>query len=133
MGVRVVWHNDKKTIIRYIYENRWSWEDLYTARLEVKAMLESVPHKVGIIVDVRNSSILPSGTLARAKYIASSSPTLHHNEGVTVILGASGLVRSIYDVMRKIYPYTMRERKYYFASTLEEAYSILMKHPSSVP
>jgi hypothetical protein len=133
MGIRVVWDNDKKSIIRYIYENRWSWEDLYTARLEVKAMLESVSHKVGIIVDVRNASILPNGTLSRAKHIASSSPTLHHNEGITVILGAGGLVRSIYDVMLKIYRDTMRERKYYFASSLEEAHSILTKQLSSVP
>jgi hypothetical protein len=121
MGIKVVWDNEQNTIIRYVYEGRWGWDDLYTARAEVKTMLGSVPHKVGIIVDMRNSSLLPSGTISRARHLATSSPTSHSNEGPTIIVGANGLVRSIFDVMRKIYGETIENRKYYFASSLEEA------------
>jgi hypothetical protein len=127
MGIEVTWDNDSNTILRYIYSGRWTWGDLDRVREQAAKLEASVPHRVDVIVDVQNSSLLPSGTISRARQVATSAPTTHPNEGITVIVGAGAFVRSIYDVMLKVYPEMIRRRGIFFAQTLPEARDLIAK------
>ena len=128
MGIEVVWDSDAKNVLRYIYDGRWTWSDLEKAR-EVAAQYEkSVAHRVDVIVDVQKSSLLPNGTITRARQVATTAPTTHPNEGITVIVGAGAFVRSIYDVMLKVYPDMIRRRGIFFAKNLQEARELTVKN-----
>jgi hypothetical protein len=131
MGIEVSWDNDSKTILRYVYSGRWTWGDLDKVRDQAATLEASVPHRVDVIVDVENSSLLPSGTISRARQVATSAPTTHPNEGITIIVGAGAFVRSIYDVMAKVYPEMLRRRGIFFAQTLAEARDMIAKHSSA--
>jgi len=129
MSIKVLWDNTEKTIIRYMYEGRWTWDDFQIAYTEAKVMLDEVNHKVALIIDVRNSSLLPNGILSRAK---NQTRTRHPNEDTVVIVGANAFVRAIYDVMRNLYADAIQKRGYYLASTVEEAHTLLANLKSPV-
>jgi hypothetical protein len=126
MSIEVSWDNEAKTIIQYIYEGRWTLQEYDVARVQAAKLEESVTHRVDVIVDVRKSSLVPNGTLSRGKNAMTTNEVSHPNEGSTVIVGAGPLVRSIYDVVNKLYPDIVRRRGFRFARSLEEARSMLV-------
>ncbi len=125
MGIEVRWDNEAKTIIRYIYDGRWTWEELDGARDAAAKLEESVSDRINVIVDVQNSKLLPNGTISRARQVATTAPASHPKEGITVIVGAGAFVRSIYDVMHKVYPEIIQRRGLFLAKSLDEAHSII--------
>lgn len=127
MAIQVVWDNPEKKIIRYIYDGRWTWEDLARAREIVHEMLDTVDYRVGIIVDVHKSTMLPNGALTRARQMARVTPKSHKNEGSTVIVGADTLIRSLFEMFRKIYSTLSGNIAVTFVSSLDEAREILSK------
>jgi hypothetical protein len=133
MAIQVIWDNPEQTIIRYIYDGRWTWEDLARARDEVHRMLDTVDYRVGIIVDVQKSSMLPSGALTRARQMATATPKYHQNEGSTVIVGANTLIRSLFDMFRKIYTTLSGNIVIDFATSLDEARRILRNQGMGQP
>jgi hypothetical protein len=125
MAIEVCWDNEAKTIIQYVYEGRWTLADFDNARIEAAKLEETVSHRVDVIVDVRKSSLVPSGAISRGKTVMTTNATSHPNEGTAVIVGAGPLVRSIYDVVNKVYPEMVRRRGFRFARTLEEARTVI--------
>lgn len=125
MSIEVSWDNEAKTIIQYIYDGRWTWQDFDESRLQAAKLEETVSHRVDVIVDVRKSSLVPSGTISRGKSVMTTTPTSHPNEGMAVIVGAGPLVRSIYDVVSKVYPEIVRRRGFRFARSMEEARALI--------
>jgi len=128
MGIDVIWDNEAKTIIRYVYDGRWTWEDFDKARALAVQLEDTVPHQVDAIVDVQKSSVLPTGTITRAREVGGTAPVLNPKEGISVIVGAGAFVRSIYDVLRKVYPELIRRRGLFFAKSLDEARAIIAQH-----
>lgn len=118
MGIRVQWDSDEKKIVRYIYEERWTWEDLHYARSQVREWLEELDYQVDVIVDVQNSRLVPNGVLAQGRMFADTS---HRNEGHTVVVGANGLMRSMYELFGKVYTRLSNKIVIEFAGTLDEA------------
>ena len=69
MGIEVKWDNEDKTIIRYIYDGRWTWEELDNARTVAAQFESTVDRRVNVIVDVLKSRLLPNGTITRARQV----------------------------------------------------------------
>jgi hypothetical protein len=84
-------------------------------------MIAQVDHPVDFIVDVQNSGVLPNGVIARGNTLTALP---HENEGITIIVGANPLIRSVFNLFKKLYGDRV-ESRFRFASTLEEAYSII--------
>src|SRR3954464_1167446 len=121
MSIEVNWDNEEKTIIQYVYEGRWTLQDFDDARAKAAKLEETVTHRVDVIIDVRKSSLVPTGTISRGKQVMTTTPSSHPNEGTAVIVGAGPLVRSIYDVVNKVYPDIVRRRGFRFARSMDEA------------
>lgn len=125
MGIRVIWDNEEKTILRYVYEGRWDQTDFNKAYAEAKTMLDGVNHKVGIIIDVQDSHLIPNGIISRSRPVV-TNPSL--NEGLIVIVGANAFIRSLADTFGRIWRRgPLESRKMVFASSLEEARKILSR------
>ena len=125
MGIEVTWENEAKTIIQYIYDGRWTLKDFDEARAQAAKLEETVTHRVDVIIDVRNSSLVPTGAISRGKQVMTTTPSSHPNEAMAIIVGAGPLVRSIYDVVSKVYPEIVRRRGFRFARSMEEAHGII--------
>jgi hypothetical protein len=125
MNIELVWDNDEKTILRYIYGRSWTWADFNTAAKEAYEMLDAVEHKVSIIMDFQNANIIPQGAITHVQR-AFSTPR-HANISTTVIVGSSAntFLQAIAGVGRKLSRSGSNDWQLTFVSTLPEAYAAL--------
>ena len=45
MSVQVAWDNHEKTIVRYVFEGKWTWDEFYPAYNKAIEMENSVTHR----------------------------------------------------------------------------------------
>src|SRR5215207_11715106 len=117
MGIAVVWDNDEKTIIRYTYTARWTWDELYTALAEQAALQASVAHEVATLIDARNTNIVPEGFVAQLKRVVERMPP---RSGVRIIVSGNPFIKSLFLLASKLFPHMIGDMR--FVATLEEAY-----------
>ncbi len=120
MSVRVAWDNTAKTIVRYVFEGRWTWNEFYPAYDEAIAMEKSMPHRVHVIVDLRKGVGVPANALMHVKNISDKQPD---NIGLTVLVTTSSFVHSLYQIGVKFY----HKIGYYFrvVDSMDEAYTMI--------
>jgi hypothetical protein len=122
MNIDVNWDNETKTIIRYLYKNGWNWDDYFAAIKSAGELLDTVDHKVDIIMDFHNANLIPQGAITQVQR-AFSHPR-HPNIRLTIFVGANAFIRAIEGIGRKLAPTAAKKWDLAFAATLEEAYHI---------
>ena len=127
MPLHINWDNDEHTAIRYDYEGKWSWDELYEVTKKASDMFKSVSHKVNVIHNLANSHSLPSGALSHAHRFSAQNP---ENWGISVVVGTSSFVSSLIQVFRKVY--RQFGERYFIAPTLEQARQLLADHRPTV-
>jgi hypothetical protein len=120
MSIIAVWDNEERTVIRHIYEGRWDWSDFYRALQESNSMMDEVSYKVGLIIDVESSSLVPSSAISRIGGFRGRS---HRNTGMTALVGANLFVRLLYDLFQKVYGGMTAD--FVMVSSLDEAREVL--------
>jgi len=125
MAIQVGWQDEKHTIIRCTVNGRWTWDDLQKALAQTISLMDTVDHKVDFFIDLRNGSfaINPLSLLGQTRHVA--TPESHRNEGVKVVVGANGLVRTAYDGYRRITRSMGKNQVFHFADNEAEAYQIM--------
>jgi regulator of extracellular matrix RemA (YlzA/DUF370 family) len=122
MTILPVWDNDKKTILRYVHYGTWTWDELDQAVERAQAMFKSVRHHVDVIIDLRESGMLPDNAYARPRrpvLLAGSANNL------LVVLGPTGLAQNYYETARKLYMDARDRDNLAYASILDDARSLL--------
>lgn len=67
MAFKLAWDNDEKTVLRYVAEGVWNWNDLHKhARLATFA-LDNAPQPVETILDLSRSARTPSGAVGHLR------------------------------------------------------------------
>ena len=125
MNISVVWDNDEKTILRYIYGKNWNWADFHTAAKEAYQMLDEVDHKVNVIMDFQNAQLVPQGAITNVQ--RAFSTRRHANINMTVIVGASAnnFLQAIAGIGRTLTRSGANDWQLSFVATLPEAYTFL--------
>ncbi|MFN8375086.1 MAG: hypothetical protein U0694_19695 [Anaerolineae bacterium] len=120
MSVRVLWDNEQKTIVRYVVEGKWTWEEMYPAYNQAIEMEKAQPHRVHVILDMRKAIGVPANVMMHMKNISDKQPA---NIGLSVFVTNSSFIHSLYQIGIKFY----NKIEYYFrvAETLETAYSMI--------
>jgi hypothetical protein len=120
MPIQAVWDNEEHSIIRYIIEGTWTWDEMNAAVAISNAWLDTVDRKIDFIHDMSRSEGIPGGALTHLKrYIGKEHP----NTGRSVVIGAQKSIansvgRGLLDMVQKIYK---RDWGFMFAASLEEA------------
>ncbi|MBI1282122.1 MAG: hypothetical protein GC179_28605 [Anaerolineaceae bacterium] len=122
MGIVVQWDNAEQTVIHFVYSGQWTFGDLFDVMQDARVLMDSVDHPVHGIIDLRDSKLMPNGVLSLGRIVTMRK---HHNQGKSIIVGANGFARTLYDVYRKVYRTTFDESSYAFASSLDEARQML--------
>ena len=123
MGIMVAWDNDEKTIIRYTYSSRWTWNELYAALDEQAALQATVSHDVAILIDVRNVHLVPEGFISHVKRVGERVPK---NTSARVVVSNSPFLKSLFLLASKLFPHITHDIQ--FVATIEEAYALLPEH-----
>jgi hypothetical protein len=125
MPITVRWDNDTKTIIYYIFDGAWTWDEFNTVYKDVYAMLDTVEHKVHAIVDLRTSRLLPRDTLTEMRRLTYEQ---HENGGITIFITTNALARTFYSILSNVY---RRAREIFrLVNTPEEAYTVIAEYES---
>lgn len=122
MPIEVQWDNNEQTVIRWVYQWPWSWEEAYQAYEQEMALIDCVEHIVDGIADMRQAQGLPKGSLTAGISLMNKS---HERMDLLVILGANRLIQSMYDMMRKLYPGMAKKVKLVIVRSEEEAYQVI--------
>ena len=99
MGIRVVWDNPQQTIVRYIYDERWTWDEFFRAKAEAAALIGTVDYKVGVIMDAPPNVQLPPNMLTHAK---SALQNRHPNTAMIVIVTTRPFLRTMINTLVKL-------------------------------
>lgn len=90
MSIAVSWDNDEHTVVRYRFEKRWTWDEFSAAKNEAVSMIDTVTHKVGIIMDAPSDVELPASMLTNARNALGKK---HPNTAVIVIVPTNAFMR----------------------------------------
>lgn len=123
MPVSVEWDNPEKTIVRFIYAGKWTWEDFYKYIDQANSMMDTVDKPVVSIIDMSESSYLPPGAAMHIRNVVRMSMS-HNNSNISVYLQAGRFLSAFMDVLNKSYPDLMSNTAWLYTDTLEEARQI---------
>jgi hypothetical protein len=100
MSVSANWYDSKQEIVLYVFEGRWTWDELYATYNQAIVMEKSVPHRVDVVLDMINSKAIPANALLHVKNISNKQPD---NLGLTIVVTPNGFVRALYNAGTQFY------------------------------
>ncbi len=121
--VSLDWFNDEKTAVLFTYSPGWTWDDFYPEFTRQNQLFdESDKLIVHVVVDVRNSSLIPKGG-ALSSLTRRVTSNKHPKMGKTLIVGMSGFMRVMANALARFMGEARRE--FYYLDTMEEAEKLL--------
>lgn len=121
MPIRIYWEDSDQTIIRYVFEGRWTWDELYGVYYQAIEMENSVTQRVDIILDMRTSGFIPANALLHMKNFSEKQPP---NVGISIFVTSNAFVAALYATAIKFYA----KIAFYFrlVKTLDEAHAMIV-------
>ena len=123
MAIKVEWFDEEHTILRWVFEERWTWNDYATAQHESNVILESVEHTVDVIGDLDNGAGLPLNALTVYRGFVHDTA---ENVGMIVLVGASTFVKTMVNMFLTFFPKRVPGTDFTFANTVEEAHTLIL-------
>ena len=100
MSVTADWYDSKQDIVLYVFEGRWTWDELYAAYNKAIVMEKNAPHRVDVLLDLLNSKAVPANALLHVKNISNKQPD---NLGLTIVVTPNAFVRALYNAGTQFY------------------------------
>ena len=117
MAVIVTWDNEEKSVVRYTFEAKWTWQDLFHAFDEANRLIRSQTHVVHTILDLPSEmSVPPGNVLSAVRRITTNVPP---NQGKEIFVGPSAFAQRLISLTNRVY-----RDNYLVTSTLAEAREI---------
>ncbi len=126
MSITIQWDNEDKTVLYQVIEGHWSWNDVYPILEQINSMMEEIDHKVTLIINMQNSSMIPKGTLLN---IVKLRVETHPNVNRVIMVGARNFVQLLYNTLSRLYG--QRGYSFTMVATLEEARTMADSTPIS--
>ncbi len=123
MSLTVCWDNAAKTIIRYNFGVTWTWQEFHNAVLQANELMNAVPHRVDILMNVEITRGLPPGN--PANMFKWAFDTLAPNGGIVVVAGATPLIRMMLEAFSAIYKREGEQLR--ITDSLHQAHEILVR------
>lgn len=122
MSIELYWDDDEQTVMLCEFNGRWTWDELHAMLLKVKRVSQERQQVFGAILDVRNGMQIPGGNLLSRQTLDNFQKLMRlgsDGKGPVVVLGMSGMVKSVFDAIRRVDAKSMQD--VYFASDEDEA------------
>ncbi|HVU09893.1 MAG TPA: hypothetical protein VHD90_01395 [Phototrophicaceae bacterium] len=121
MSVAVVWEDEQKSVVRYVFVDPWAWDQFYAGWDQVKAVLDASPHKISAILDLTEMRAIPPNSLMHMRALIQQR---HPNFSELLIVVGSGKFGATYGALAQQLAAAIRYRLI-FTDTLEEARRLL--------
>jgi hypothetical protein len=127
MGIKIQWDDAARRIVRYDFDEQWTWEDFFVAKKQAYAMIDAVARKVAVIMVAPNNVALPPNMLTHG---LSALRNKHPNTLVVVFVITKPFLRAMLSTMSKIS--RLAEASTVVVFTLEEARALAAKRLSDI-
>lgn len=121
MRIHAQWDNEAKTAIHATAVGEWDWDDAYAVTMQINAMIESVDHKVDLIIGnegERRDKIPPNAVT----HWRNAYRSLHPNAGLIVIVGGDPFVQVLINALIKL---TRSNHRIQMVRTLADARALV--------
>ena len=120
MSVQVEWDNPEQSILRYIFDDGWTWEDFFAAREEALRLIDERGAEVGVIIHMPEHVRIPPNLITHARSLAGR---VHENTVMVMVVMSNHFLRVMLQTLRKISP--QADSRMHMAQTLDEARATL--------
>jgi hypothetical protein len=100
LKVQVIWDDEDKIIIRFIFEAHWTWDEFMAAQKVAYELAATVRHKVGILIE--EAPTLPPELLT-SKRDFTLFTNRHPNVDIFVFVLRTSILRGIVSLLMKLY------------------------------
>lgn len=120
MPITPVWDNEARTILRYDFTGRWTWDEFAAAIRQGVEMRKDIPHTVHLLGNMAGSIMPPKHALIHVRNAFENAPA---NTGTMAIASNDRFVLAMYQIFRTVYR-RIGER-IVVVPTLDEARAVL--------
>lgn len=123
MPVHFSWDNPEKTIVRYDFVGKWTWEELYETFYQSWDEISKLSYMVDSISDFSRTSNAPPSVMTHVRKLSQNRP---ENTGTMVIVDANNFLTMMLQTFSKLLHSTLRrEMNIQAVKTLEEGRALL--------
>lgn len=123
MPITVHWDNPSHTTIRCDFGVNWTWNDVFAMNREIEVMMDTVGHRVAVVIQMHGRAFPQSGTLTYTKHLFIHN---HPNYADHVIfVGGSVLIKTFERIIRKAYVQSMCNIHSDYVETMDSARDLL--------
>lgn len=122
MGIRVQWDDAAQKIIRFDFDEQWTWEDFFAAKKQSYNLIDEVARKVAVIMVAPPNMVLPPNMLTHG---LSALRNKHRNTYLVVFVLNNSFLRTMLSTMAKVS--RLAESSTSVVSSLDEARALAAK------
>ena len=127
MTIRVLWHNEQKTIIRHSYEKGWGWQDFHKALDETLKMSADNDQAIDLFLDLHDAQTIPAGAITHFRQLTQK---LSPKVAFVVVTGGNQFMKTMFTMFQRVGGHWADN--YVWASTFDEACSIVSERQNSL-
>ncbi len=121
MPVHVSWDNADQTIVHYQMDRNWTWEEFFGAKARAQALINTVSHKVAVILETHHDGPLPTDLLGN---IRNGLRTKHPRTALIIVVTTRPFIRTMIGTVRGLSP--LSRARIELASDMDEARAIAL-------
>lgn len=122
MAIQVVWDDEAQTRLLVAVRGSWTWDEMYAAADEVKAITDAAPRVIAAILDLSQGLSFPGGTLFSKSTLEHAKKMLQMGQdgtGPIAVVGASPLIKMAFNTLYSLDPKTLQGVR--FSPSVEQA------------
>lgn len=120
MSIQIEWHDPTHNTIYTRYEGRWTWGEFVESIDRMRRMMNDVPHRVDIVLDMRDGIISMVSPKSLKVWHEHLRQPHHPNEGRIIFVGADSLIVGLFEVYRRVYSDQYEKHPVIFVDSLPE-------------
>lgn len=124
VGIKCVWDDSEKTVIRMYVSDYWDWDDLNSAIEDMTYMIREVQHQVDVLTIMRPTAKMPSGNITH--YLKDAIVRLPRNVGTHIMVGGNILCNRALRALS--HRYTCMTGRLLQTNSLGEAYRMIARN-----
>lgn len=101
MTITVQWDDESQTIVRWVFEGKWTWDEYNQAMTESNQRVRGVEHAVDAIMDLTHSNMLPANVLSNTH--AARDEIQPKNIRWIYIVSHQALLKALINIFTRLY------------------------------
>jgi hypothetical protein len=128
MPIEVTWGNPEKTYTVFKFIGTWTWDEYYGAIKKGAELIEPIPYKVNILLDMEECRLFPGNLLSHSASTMRQPP---RSFDLAVVVSETSFVRILVTILDRLF--SPKGTHFRIAATRAEAEAIFHTYDKAQP